>query len=70
MKIINFTQKKDGNLVIPVESEKFIAICAHLKKKGLSAGGTHNPNKQLNDIWVEATIEKVNKALADFDETV
>jgi hypothetical protein len=68
MEIINFTKKKDGNLVIPIESEKFIAVCAHMREKGLSVGGTHNTAKDLNDIWVEATIEEVNQALADFEE--
>ncbi len=68
MTIFHHHIDEDGSLRFFVTSKSFPLIVAHLKQKGLNAGGTHNPTADENEIWLEGTVEQANEALADFDE--
>jgi hypothetical protein len=63
MKIEEYNEE-DGNVSFMVDSAKFQVILDHLRSKKLRASG-HFSSGKLSEMFVAATIEKVNDALKD-----
>jgi hypothetical protein len=64
MRIENYNEE-DGNVSFSVDSEKHQKILDHLRSKKLRVNG-HFSGGKLSEIFVAATIERVNDALKDF----
>lgn len=66
MEIIHYDTDYQGNVRFFVATELFPRIFDRLQEKQLNPGGTRRPNADESEIIVGASIEAVNRALADF----
>ena len=58
--------EEDGNVSFMVDSDKYQKSLDHLRSKKLRANG-HFSGRRLSEIFVGATIDRVNEALMDFN---
>jgi len=66
MKIEEY-QPENGNVTFMVDSDRYQKIVDHLRSKKLRVTGHYSGGK-FSDIFVGATIDRVNDALKDFTD--